>query len=142
MDRFTGRETGETQPDPKMTIRERLDLFMGAQYELDRAEIALSQGADKIEMGSAYNDIGDVIEVLKNSAVYHADRVNDADLAEAVETGLVDEAEAAALLEFNKAREGSYERSLGAPPISNEFSGWPDDKSQGNEPEKDDGWER
>lgn len=142
MDRFTGRESSDTEPDPKMTVRERVDRFMGAQYELDRAEIALGQGSDTIEMGSTYNDIGDVIEVLKNSADFHAAQVDRAELKDAVENGLVNEAEALALAEYTQARDSASDASLGSPPSANEFSGWPDENSQSNAPEKDDGWER
>lgn len=142
MDRFTGRETSETEPDPKMTVRERVDRFLGAQYELDRAEIALNQGANKIEMGAAYNDIGDVIEVLQSSADYHAAQVDRAELKDAVENGLVNEVEANALTEYTQAREGTSKASLGSPPEAEKFSGWGEDNDPTNKPEKDDGWER
>ena len=85
MDRFTGREGGGSEPDPKMTIAERVERFMAAEYELGRAEIAMEQGVNKIgSPGSGYEDIKEAVATLKASAEYHARLVNEQDLDAAV----------------------------------------------------------
>lgn len=110
MDRFTGRETSELEPDPKMTIVDRVDRFMAAEYELGRAEIALEEGVNKIgSPGSGYQDIREAIDTLKVSAEYHASLVNEQELDAAVSAQDVRPEEAEAL----KYRLREMERSQG-----------------------------
>ena len=141
MDRFTGRETDELQPDPKMTVVDRVDRYLAAEYELGRAERALELGAEQYEQGGGYEDITSAIEILKASAEHHAGLVDEQELAAAVEAEDVRDYEAAALLDrkAQMAKEHSQEAS---PPDNEAFSGWPDDKNNEAEAEKDDGWER
>lgn len=107
LDRFTGEEAGGLEPDPKMTIVDRVDRFMAAEYELGRAEVALQHGANKHETGGEYEDIVSAIAVLKASAEYHASQVDAQELHAAVLAQDVDESEAAALLSRQEQTEKS-----------------------------------
>ena len=99
LDRFTGGESDDRQPDPKMTITDRVERFMAAEYELGRAEIALEEGVNKIENpGVGYEDIQDAINSFRASAEYHASLVDEQELKQAVEAEDVRDYEAAAVL--------------------------------------------
>ena len=99
MDRYLGDETNTLEPDPKMTIVDRMDRFLAAEYELGRAEVALQQGVNKFERGGEYEDIVSAIATLKASAEYHASQVDTQELDQAVQAQDIDESEAAALLD-------------------------------------------
>ena len=146
MDRFTGRETNALQPDPKMTIIERMDRFLGAETELNRAEIALKDGLNKHEVEGRYEDIVEAVEILKASSEYHASQIDEQDLAQAVRDQDIPQAEADIVLERRAAiaanqsvpmSEGYYE----------DLEARLDDAQQSQEPEgqpsaQDEGQER
>lgn len=101
MDKSSGRETTDGPSDDDKTVAERVSLVVGAQYEHDRAEGALSAGANKYDVsGEGYQDVKDAMAILKFSAEYHASQINEQDLQTAVNNGEVDEAEAAIVLTY------------------------------------------
>ena len=149
MDRFTGRESGEFEPDPKMTVPERVERFMAAEYELGRAEIALEEGVNKVGTpGSGYEDVQDAIATLRASAEYHASQVDAQDLQAAVEAQDVRAEEADALRyrlsEMKKAQgvemSASYYEELETRLEQSEESGVGEVQSQSQD--KDDGQTR
>ena len=66
MDKSSGRETTDGPSDNDKTVAERVSLVVGAQYEHDRAEGALSAGANKYDVsGEGYQDVKDAMAILK-----------------------------------------------------------------------------
>ena len=111
LDKFTGRENNDREPDPKMTIVDRVDRFLAAEYELGRAERALELGYNKYEYDGEHEDIESAIVILKASAEYHASRVDEQELSQAVASEDVREEEAAALM-YRKEQMASKPRGI------------------------------
>lgn len=101
MDRNTGRESPEGEPDQEKTIAERVSLVANAEYEIGRAQIALKNGATQFDKPSLeFTDIETAIDTLNRSAEYHASQIEERELSAAVAGGEVSDAEAAMVLTY------------------------------------------
>lgn len=101
MDRNTGRESPDGEPDQEKTITERVSLVASAEYEIGRAQIALKNGANQFDKpGSEFTDIESAIDTLNRSAEYHASQIEERELNAAVAGGEVSDAEAAMVLTY------------------------------------------
>jgi len=85
VDRYSGREKVEFSVDDKLSLKERVSRFEGAEVELLRAEAYLERGADKAEVYGDFQDVKDAIALLKRSAEHRANGFTRDELSQAAE---------------------------------------------------------
>lgn len=85
VDRYSEREKDEFSVDDKLSLKERVSRFEGAEVELLRAEAYLERGADKAEVYGDFHDMKDAIALLKRSAEHHANGFTRDELSQAAE---------------------------------------------------------
>ena len=83
-DQMTGRSESEGM-ESDLSIRERVHRFLGAQMELDRAQIAQSRGANMREL----EDIEQAVSVLDDSSRYWAASVSQEELDLALQANAI-----------------------------------------------------
>ncbi len=88
VDRSTGREADEFSVDETMSLKEKLDRYEAAEVELTRADAYLQSGVNKAELYGALRDVQDAIELLTETATYHADSFTPEQLKQAAEERL------------------------------------------------------
>lgn len=107
LDRRSGRSSSEFEPELDLTLQERVSRFEAAEMELGMAERAELEGVNKTELNGTFEEVSEAIKVLKQSAEYHASRIQDAELQEAVEKGNVQDYIAQAVRDRRATIEGT-----------------------------------
>lgn len=97
LDRRSGRSPEEFGVEQDLTLEERVALFEQAEMSQGYAETQLSRGYAKEEVHGETREIEEAIKIFSESAEYHATRIDEKEIAAALENKQIDPAIADAI---------------------------------------------
>lgn len=105
VDRRTGRSADEFGVETDLSLKEKVDRFEAAEYDLGFAEAALEKGHNKVDIWGDPRMIEEAIVILKASAEYRASTITIEEIQQAQRDGLVSEGLAQAMIDRKSSAE-------------------------------------
>lgn len=143
LDRRSGRSSDEFGLEDDLTFQERVALFEQAEYSLGFAETARDRGYQKSEVYGETREIEDALVIFGESAEFHASRIDEKEIAWALESETIDPAIAEAIRERQKKARSNSLNSSAAKDLLDRYPEHSLARRQsGSERDDDDSWEQ
>lgn len=133
LDRRTGRSSDEFGIEDDLTFKERVALFEQAEYSLGFAEAAQDRGYQKSEVYGETREIDEALTIFRESAEFHASRIDEKEIAVALERKEIDPGIASALRERQEANQKRDNLDDAADKAISRYASDDGDRSQNSE---------